>query len=69
MAKHANLTTQTTVLSRDFLPTDGYIIPVNKPPPRPAKSCPNARVKIEPISGRQPNDVRKGTPLPTHDSQ
>jgi len=30
MAKHANLTTQATVLSRDSLPTDGSIIPVNK---------------------------------------
>ena len=30
MAKHANLTIQTTVLSRDSLPTDRYIIPVNK---------------------------------------
>ena len=30
MAKHANLTTQPTVLSRDFLPTDPDTIPVNK---------------------------------------
>ena len=29
MAKHANLTTQTTVLSRDSLPTDLDTIPVN----------------------------------------
>jgi len=29
MAKHANLTTQTTVLSRDSLPTDADTIPVN----------------------------------------
>ena len=30
MAKHANLTTQPTVLSRDSLPTDADTIPVNK---------------------------------------
>jgi len=30
MAKHANLTAQTTVMSRDSLPTEPDTIPVNK---------------------------------------
>ena len=69
MANHANLTTPPTVPSRDSLPSDGSIIPVNKPPLRPAKSWLTSESKLQPISGRQSNDVSTGMPLRSHDSQ
>jgi len=46
MAKHANRTTQTTVLSRDSLPTDADTTPVNKIASPSRQILTNARVKI-----------------------
>ena len=67
MAKRANITTHTTVLSRDSLPTDGYTIPVNKIASQWRQIlAPTLRSKYsQSVAGNKKN-VSTGTPLRTH---